>query len=125
MGILAAVWAVASAIGPTIGMRRPIKHLVHILPFITGGVFAEKLSWRWLFCTSNHESLNGGSTLMLVCQISISLSPLSPSLWSISFSNSRHLAMISYTSYRALTGCKWCAFSSLAPKNLSALPVEI
>ncbi|KAF8468646.1 major facilitator superfamily domain-containing protein [Gautieria morchelliformis] len=32
MGILAAIWAVASAIGPSIG-----------------GLFSEKLSWRWLF----------------------------------------------------------------------------
>ncbi|KAF8576155.1 MFS general substrate transporter [Ramaria rubella] len=32
MGILSAIWAVASAIGPSIG-----------------GVFAQKLSWRWLF----------------------------------------------------------------------------
>jgi MFS family permease len=33
MGILSAIWAVASAIGPSIG-----------------GVFSQKLSWRWLFC---------------------------------------------------------------------------
>ena len=58
MGYLSAIWAVAAAIGPSIGKHISLRSVPHgVADLVKGGVFAQKLSWRWLFCEYIHTLL--------------------------------------------------------------------
>ena len=49
-GLLGLTWSFASGIGPPIVSTESHYHRPQLTGFLQGGSFAEKASWRWLFC---------------------------------------------------------------------------